>query len=89
MVGVGVGEKYCVDPLYAFTQCLKTQIRRGVNQDIAIVMLYQEGSPRPLVPWVIRRADPAAAADHRHAGGCPAPQYRDVHAKPFLQPAQY
>jgi hypothetical protein len=54
MVGVGVGEEDRVDPPKALTQRLEAKIRRGVEQYVPAVMAYQEGSPRPLVPRVIR-----------------------------------
>jgi hypothetical protein len=88
MIGMGVREEYRIDPLDAFTQRLKAQIRRSVNQDTSSVVLYEQGGPCALVPRIIRRADPAAASHHRNARGCSAPQNCNLHVAPFLMPAK-
>src|SRR5689334_9633502 len=80
MVGMGMGEEDRVDSADSLTECLTAQIGGGVHQDVPVVVSNEQRCPRATVPDVIRGADPAVASDHRHTGGCPAPQDYGFHA---------
>src|SRR6266545_4288919 len=72
VVGMGMGKKDGVDTGDLVADCLRSQVRGGVDQNVFAGSFDQDGGAGSFVPWVVRCADAAAAADHRDASGSAA-----------------
>ena len=66
MVGVLVREQDGVEPVDLGAQRLRTEVRRGVDQDVPSAVADQDGWPQAVVARIVGAADIAVASDGRH-----------------------
>ena len=79
VVSVGMAEKYGIDAANLLAQSLRSQVGGRIDQNGMIVITNQQRCACPLVPWVIRPADRAAAANHGNSGGGATAQNSNLH----------
>jgi hypothetical protein len=67
VIGVAVGVEQRVHARDTELEGLRSQVGRGVHEHVEAGKLHVDRRTPPAVPRIARRADGAAAADHRHA----------------------
>jgi hypothetical protein len=83
VIGVGVGEKNCINMGNGLCECLSSKVGRGVDQDEFPRSFYQDRSTGSGILRVGGGTDRALAPDHRNAGGRSAAENRYLHAHPL------
>ena len=79
MVRVVVRKKNGVQPVNARVQHLQPQVRRGIDQEPAPLLLHQTGSAAAPVLWVLRVAGAPLPVDQGNSAGTAATQAGDLH----------
>ena len=67
VVGMTVREECCVHKCHVFPEQLSAQIRRSVDDEVALRRFDENTRARPLIPWVVRFADWATTPQHGNA----------------------